>query len=504
MKRNLTILDAMDDPRLFGPWFRGKSWGAWRAFLAALFGLQMSEPEATVFRTHTGRQTVPTVAFREAWLCCGRRAGKSLIAAFIAVYLAFFRDYTSHLAPGELATVMIVAADRRQARVILRYVRGFVREIPMLSKMLSRELKESVEFTNRVVIEVHTASYRTIRGYSCAACINDEIAFWVGDEESAEPAGEIIAAERPALATLPGALLLSLSSPHARRGPLWDAFKAYYGKDDAGVLLWKASSRSMNPKLDASIVAEAYARDPIAAAAEYGAEFRSDCDSFVSREVVEACLYRGTTEIPRVDGVRYFGFVDPSGGSADSMTLGIAHRTPQARVVLDLLREVKPPFSPEKVTRDFAAILASYQIAEVTGDRYGGEWPRERFRAAGITYKPSERSRSEIYVELLPLLNSRRSVLLDNPRLVAQLTGLERHAARTGAEIVDHAPGGHDDLANSAAGALVLAETSYGNSDAGFLLVQRGPGQPVETIRGDASKPDWKDPRFFQVPIRHL
>ena len=98
-----------------------KSWGAWRAFLAALFGLQMSEPEATVFRTHTGRQTVPTVAFREAWLCCGRRAGKSLIAAFIAVYLAFFRDYTSHLAPGELATVMIVAADRRQARVILRY-----------------------------------------------------------------------------------------------------------------------------------------------------------------------------------------------------------------------------------------------------------------------------------------------------------------------------------------------------------------------------------------------
>jgi len=200
--------------------------------------------------------------------------------------------------------------------------------------MLSRELKESVEFTNRVVIEVHTASYRTIRGYSCAACINDEIAFWVGDEESAEPAGEIIAAERPALATLPGALLLSLSSPHARRGPLWESFKTYYGKDDAGVLLWKADSRSMNPKLDASIVAEAYERDPIAAAAEYGAEFRSDCDSYVSREVVEACLYKGTTEIPRVEGTRYFGFVDPSGGSVDSMTLGIAHRTSGARAVL--------------------------------------------------------------------------------------------------------------------------------------------------------------------------
>ncbi len=81
MKKSLTILDALDDPRLFGPWFRGKSWGAWRAFLAALFGLEMSDSEAMVFRTHTGRQTVPTAAFREAWLCCGRRAGKSLTSA---------------------------------------------------------------------------------------------------------------------------------------------------------------------------------------------------------------------------------------------------------------------------------------------------------------------------------------------------------------------------------------------------------------------------------------
>jgi hypothetical protein len=503
MKKSLTILDAMDDPKLFGPWFRGKSWGAWRAFLAALFALELSPESADVFVRHTGRQTAPTVPFREAWLCCGRRAGKSLIAAFIAVYLAFFRDYTPHLAPGEVATVMIVAADRKQARVILRYVRGFVREIPMLSKMLSRELKESVEFTNRVVIEVHTASYRTIRGYSCAACINDEIAFWVGDEESAEPAGEIIAAERPALATLPGALLLSLSSPHARRGPLWESFKTYHGQDNASVLFWKASSQAMNSKLDASIVAEAYERDPIAAAAEYGAEFRSDCDSYVSREVVEACLYKGTTEIPRVEGTRYFGFVDPSGGSVDSMTLGIAHRTAGARTVLDLLREVRPPFSPEKVTRDFAAILKSYEISEVTGDRYGGEWPRERFRADGITYKPSERNRSEIYVELLPLLNSRRAILLDNGRLVAQLTGLERHASRSGSETVDHAPGGHDDLANSAAGALVLAECSHGSANAGFLLVDGKPVQPAATAT--AGTPiDWKDDRFFKTPKRHL
>jgi hypothetical protein len=476
MKKSLTILQAMDDPNLFAPWFRGKTWAAWRAFLAALFACEMSGAEIEVFQRHTGRKTTPAEAFREAWLCCGRRAGKSRIAALIAIYVALFRRYDAFLAPGEVATVLVIAADRKQARTIIRYVKAFATEIKYLAGMVTRTLRESIEFKNRTAIEVHTASFRTVRGYTVAAALNDEIAFFQGDEESAEPAGEIIAAQRPAMVTIPGALLLSLSSPHARRGPLWDAFRDHYGKDASRVLYWKADSRSMNPGLDEAIIAEAYDRDPIAAAAEYGAEFRSDCDAFVSREAIEACLLKGVLESPRAEGVRYFGFVDPSGGSADSFTLAIAHRTRTGANVLDLMREVKPPFSPEKVTREFAETLKSYGISEVVGDRYAGEWPRERFRSCGITYKPSERNRSEIYLELLPLVNSKRAWFLESPRLVAQLTGLERRASRTGSESIDHAPGGHDDLANAAAGALVLAEKSAGGNAAGFIVTSAAHG----------------------------
>jgi hypothetical protein len=500
MKKQISILQAMDDEKLFAPWFRGKSWGAWCVFLAALFALELSSADVEIYARHTGRKVAPVAAFREVWLCCGRRAGKSLIAALIAVYIALFRKYDALLAPGEVATVLVIAADRKQARTILRYVRAFVHEIPLLKRMVSRELKESIEFTNRTAIEVHTASFRTVRGYTVAAALNDEIAFFTGDEESAEPAGEIIAAERPAMLTLPGALLLSLSSPHARRGPLWDAYQRYFGKDDPSVLFWKADSRSMNPNLDASVIAEAYERDPIAAAAEYGAEFRSDCDAFVPREGVEACVYKQTIEFPRAEGVRYFGFVDPSGGSVDAMTLAIAHCTSRGRPVLDLVREVKPPFSPEAVVREFAATLKSYGISEVTGDRYGGEWPRERFSAAGISYRPSERTRSEIYLELLPLLNAKHVVLIENARLVTQLSGLERHVSRSGAESIDHAPGGHDDLANAAAGAVVLAAKSPVSSGVGFMMVSSGPGKPLEfvppSMPGDPNNPMyWKNSR---------
>ena len=96
----------------------------------------------------------------------------------------------------------------------------------------------------------------------------------------------------------------------------------------------------------------------------------------------------------------------------------------------------------------------------VHGDRYAGEWPREQFRKHGINYIPSDKSKSDLYVDSLPLINSRAADLLDNERLVAQLTGLERRTSRGGKDSIDHTPGGHDDLANAAAGALVLASRS--------------------------------------------
>ena len=53
--------------------------------------------------------------YLEAWLICGRRSGKSFILALIAAYLAVFRDWRVHLAPGEAATIMVLASDRKQA-----------------------------------------------------------------------------------------------------------------------------------------------------------------------------------------------------------------------------------------------------------------------------------------------------------------------------------------------------------------------------------------------------
>ena len=51
------------------------------------------------------------------------------------------------------------------------------------------------------------------------------------------------------MATIPGSLLLCVSSPYSKRGELWKNFKKYYAKEDQSVLVWKAASREMNPTL---------------------------------------------------------------------------------------------------------------------------------------------------------------------------------------------------------------------------------------------------------------
>ena len=452
----MTILDDLANEELFGPFFRGSSWGPWFTFLKTLFAVEMTEPELEAFRHHTGRFEPSKTPYREAALICGRRAGKSRILATIAVFLAM-RDYAPFLAPGERATIPIVAADRKQARTIFRYVMGLIDGIPALATIKGTERDDFVELGEHVVIEIHTASYRGVRGYTLAACLIDEVAF-LRDEASANPDEEILAAVRPGLSSIPGAILLMGSSPYAKRGALYSAFRQHWGKDSSRVLVFRGTSLEMNPTLDPEVVREAYEADPARASSEFGAEFRDDVIGFVTREVVEACICPGRHELPPISGVRYHAFVDPSGGSADSMTLAIAHTEKDAGI-LDAVREIRPPFSPEGVVKDFVDLLKQYRIREVTGDRYAGEWPREQFRKLGVEYKLSDRPASDIFRDILPRLNSHQVELLDLPRIEKQFVDLERRTARGGKDNISHPPGGHDDLVVSISGALLMCRT---------------------------------------------
>lgn len=483
--RSPDIIDAIRDPKLFAPWFRhANTWQAWFAFLCALFALPMSPDQLALYRRCTGRNEPPIAPASEAWLVCGRRAGKSFILALVAVFLACFHDYRQYLAPGERGTILIVATDRKQARVILRYVRALLTQVAMLARMIERETAESFDLNNCVTIEVATASFRSTRGYAIVAALADEIAFW-SDENSAEPDVEVLAAIRPGMATIPNAMLLCASSPYARRGALWNAHRRHFAKDGDPILVWQAETRLMNPTVPQRVIDEAMERDPASASAEYLARFRTDVEAFLTREAVEACVSLGVRERPRIRGTTYAAFCDPSGGSADSMTIGIGHREGDVAII-DALRERKPPFNPNDVVAEFAELLKSYGINKICGDRYAGEWPRERFRAHGIVYEPADKPKNALYTGLLPAINSRKVDLVDHDRLANQLIGLERRTARGGRDSIDHQPGGHDDLANVIAGVVAT-----------FAMRQDGYDSSMKWVGDDGDDADWRRARYF-------
>lgn len=452
----ISIVDVMTDPQLLGAVFGGPTWAPWRAIIATLFGRYHTlSPEAqALVRRLTARTRFPREPFAQFVVVGGRRLGKTYINALLVIFCAVFRTY--RLAPGERGVVFCLAADKKQARVLFRYVRGLLTSVPMLAALIRHETKESISLSNGIDIEIHVSSYRSLRGYTIVAAVADELAYWFSEDGSANPDTEVLNALIPAMATVqPSALLSCISSPYARRGALWDLHQRSHGKDDdSRTLCVQSATWQLNPLLpeDSPLIRQAYADDPAKAAAEWGGVFRTDVESFISKEVVEACTIRGRYELPPLADTDYAAFVDPSGGSKDAFTLAIGHRDHRSGMrVLDAVRVTKPPFAPSVVVQEYAALLRTYRIHQISGDRYAGLWPTEQFRNHGIDYEPAPLPASALYMELLPALNGGTVELLDSRQLRKELIALERRTGR-GKDHIDHAPNAHDDLAVAVAG----------------------------------------------------
>jgi hypothetical protein len=469
MKPLLSMRVALGDPDLLGGVLGGPSWVSWRVLLVAMMGEALSDEERLVFRKLTDRISEPLRPVHEFWGVIGRRGGKSRAIATLVVFLAVLVDHSMNLVVGERGVVLVLAQNVKQARVVLGYVVGILESVPAFAGLITAKTAEVISLTNGIDIEIRAASFRGLRGVTSVACVADEVAYWFGDEQSSNPDKEILDAIRPTLATTSGPLVC-IGSPYARKGEMYATHQRHFGPHgDPLILVAHGTSRDLNPTLPQSVVDRALERDEAVAKAEYLAQFRSDLESYVAREAVEACVAVGVRERAPASGERYSAFVDPSGGSADSMTLAIGHRKADV-VIIDALRECRPPFSPEAVVIEFAELLRAYRITKVVGDRYGGEWPRERFRERGISYEPAARAKSELYVTLLATLNSRRIELPDDKRLVTQLASLERRTARGGRDNIDHPPGAHDDVANCVAG-VAAALAVGGGYDASLSWV---------------------------------
>jgi hypothetical protein len=472
------LVDTLDLCGLAGP-----SWGAWRTIAKCLDGegASLTPDERRAFEALTGRTRPPREKPAELFVIAGRRSGKSRFAGACGVRAAS-RQYP--LAPGETAVVGMAAADRDQARVVLQYATAPFREEPALRPLVrprsgwqalrdlvAREHRWGVDLVTGVSIEVRTSHFGKIRGRTFALAVADEAAFWAA-EDGSNPASEVLGAIRPGLVTLGGQLVV-ISTPWAKSGPLYDAFTKHFGQDDDRVLVVKAPSQALNPCIPEAVVREALDRDETAARSEWLGEFRNDLESFISQEAIRRVVVPGRTELaPRLgEEGDYAGFLDAADGAGqDSFTAAVCHLEREedeqgvagrTLVVLDAVREIRPPFNPTPAAATIAAFLKSYGLTEVWGDRWARSWVAEAFARYGLALWPCPQTKSELYGNFLPLVTTVSVELLDHPRLLAQLHALERRPGASGRDSIDHGRAtGHDDVINSVAGAAVMIQAA--------------------------------------------
>jgi len=450
----LTIIDALEDPALFGalPVFRDlTSWRPWLAWLRAVYGLPMGAEDLDLFRRHTGRQHPREGGYPEACVIVGCQSGKSQIAALVGVYEA-----ARAVMAGErnLHIPLIAQGLRGAQRALFSYTREAVESSDLLKREVVRQTSTTIELSGGVSLSVYPCRPAAIRGIRAACVVVDELAFFVSTDGRPTDI-EMLRAVRTRVATTGGKVLV-LSSPYAASGALWDLHRRHYGKEESPGLIWQASAPQMNPTLPIDYIERMKVDDPEAYRSEILGEFRSGLSTLLDPEALDAVVAEGVRERAPEDGLHYFGFADPSSGSGkDAFTLGIAHANDDV-AVLDVVRSWKPPFNPSGAIAEASEVLKKYGLREVSGDRYAPGFVAEHFRTNGITYKTSDRTRSEIYLELLPGVNAARVLMLDDPEMLREFRGLERTRGRAGRDRVDHRRGDHDDRANASAGALVL------------------------------------------------
>jgi hypothetical protein len=449
--RSIPFVQALTDKRLLGamPEFANlRTWSKWIAFYKAFEGVPLDAEELAIFRACTGREKPDPKGYAVAVCQTGRQSGKTFTSAAMTAWTAVMQTKRGLYIP-------LLAQDSRGAmRASLGYVKAIFDQVPAFKGLVVGEQAESLTLKNGTTVAVYPGNRPSaVRGVRSPFAHMDECAFYITSEGRPTDL-EAYRAIQSCLALQGsepgGGRLLVTSSPYMNEGLLADRYAKHYGKASS-VLFWQASAPYMNPSLPADYLDRLRQTDPASAEAEIEGRFRPGASTLFDYEALEACVNRGRREYLPSAGRRYVGFTDPSGGRSDAATACVAHADGES-VVVDALRVWRAPFNPEDYVRECADFFRSYRVTTAISDKYAGAWVQEAFARHAIRLDQSSEDKSALYGSMLAIVNSQRCELPDISSALAELHRLERVGRR-----IDHRRGGHDDEANSIAGAIHYA-----------------------------------------------
>ena len=460
-----------------------------KTVLKVMYGLDLNREEKAVYSKLTGLDRYRKREYNFAVGVAGRRSGKTdKWSSTIGIFEGVMRDHSQYLSVGERAYVLVIASSLRQARVLFSYISGKLKNSEILSNMIVNETQFEISLSNKVTIGIFPPNQK-YRGLSVVCAVLDECAYF--RDQGVLVDTEIVNGIKPALITFPHSKLFLVSSPSGKRGIIWESYRDHYGKD-TDTLVMQGSSDYFNPKIKRSFIKQELEKDRTFASQEYEAVFVDNLTDFISPETLELCINRGVYEIAFRENMNPKAFVDMSGGSHDDSVLCASSLLENGTIEQLFLRAIKSPHSPLKAIEEFSKVLKSYNLFEVTGDSYASGFNRETWQQNGVNYIDSERSKSEIYLEMLPLINTQTVSLLDDPETMAQFRSLERRRGRV-KDVVDHPRGQKDDRCNAVSGSTILCKQDAVIDSPLWILGTKG-----YDISGDADDPDMDEALLLQ------
>lgn len=390
---------------------------------------------------------------RTAVLRLGRRAGKGRLAALVAAYEATV-NADAHLRavpPGERVAVAVLASSREQARIVHGYIRSFLRT-PELDPLVEADTQDRIDLATGITILTLPAHAAAVRGLGVAVVIADEAAWWLGRDGGPFDPKEVMDAIVPATATFPERRVLVLSTPRLAVGWFHDLCRRAEAGELPDTRAWHYPTWEVNPTISQAFLDAERAKDPVAFAREYGAEFEASISTVFDAESLRAAVSdRG--DLPAIPTTSYTIALDPA-FTGDRFALLLGHREPSGRVVVDRVRAWKgskaDPVRLDAVVEEVSVIAMAYNGANVLIDQHAAEPIRQALAKRGLRVEERPWS-NEAKVDAVAAV---RRVLyagqLDLPRhreLLAELAALEQRPTPSGRPRIAAPGAGHDDYA---------------------------------------------------------
>ncbi|MGD0123477.1 MAG: hypothetical protein ABSC46_13065 [Candidatus Limnocylindrales bacterium] len=392
---------------------------------------------------------------RTAVLRLGRRSGKGRIAATVATFEATV-NAAAHLAAvpvDEQVAIVVVATSQKQARIVHRFVRAFLRR-PELASLVVRDTDDEIELTNGIVIVTVPCHAASARGLAIAVAIFEEAAWFAGRDGSPLDPKEIWDALVPGTAQFPERRVIVMSTPRWSVG--W--FATICEQAGSGrwpdMRHWHGTTAEMNPSIPASFLEQEQAKDPAAFRREYEAEFDAAIAAVFDDALVRAAI-ADRADLPALPGQAYVASIDAA-FTGDTFALVLGHVGEQARILVDRVRgwtgSRANPVRIDETLDEIALICRAYNGAPVLIDQFAAEPIRQGLAKRGLQVYPrpwTQESKVDAVAAMRRALYGGRLEIPRHRELIAELVSLEQRPSPSGRPRIAAPGSGHDDYASA-------------------------------------------------------